>query len=165
MNKQYVDARRNLRRIIETNPFYASAYERLGYSYYCEGNYEKAIEYYEKSDSLTGQLSSKIEIVIALAHSGQKDKAKKFFNKLINQDELNEQGMFSIGMSPGGGSAVAMAMACFSLSESDEAFRWLEKAYDKREPLLIGLKIDPIYDPFRGDPRFIRIYKKMNFPE
>lgn len=165
MNKQYDAARRTLSKITVTNQSYAFAHERIGYSYYCEGNYEKAIEHFEKSDSLTGLLSSKIEIVIALAHSGHKDQAKKLFEQLISETKSMEQEVYSIGMSPGSGYAATMAMVYFSFEEPDEAFIWLYKAYENREGMMVGLKIEPIYDPFRKDPRFIKIYKKMNFPE
>ncbi len=35
----------------------------------------------------------------------------------------------------------------------DETFAWLQKCYDARSPLTT-LKVDPMYDPLRSDPRF-----------
>jgi tetratricopeptide (TPR) repeat protein len=165
LNKQYEDARRNLQKIIVTNPDYAAAYNRIGYSYYIEGNFAEAIKNYNKAFDLSGQLSSKIEIVIALAHSGKIDEAKKLFDQILIENKLLNQRDFVIGAGIGVGYAASMAMVYFSFGEPDEAFVWLNKAYDEREALMIGLKIDPIYDPYRKDPRFISIYKKMNFPE
>jgi len=165
LNKQYDDARRYLMKIIDINPDYAAAHERMGYSYYCEGKYEEAIEKFKKSYILSGNLSSKIEIVIALAHSGQKDEAKKLFGEILIENKSLNQKDFVIGTGIGVGYATSMAMVHFSFEEPDEAFKWLDQAYEDREGLMIGLKIDPIFDPFREDPRFIKIYKKMNFPE
>ena len=34
------------------------------------------------------------------------------------------------------------------------AFEWLEKAAEARDPLLCYLKVGPIYDPIRNDPRY-----------
>jgi TolB-like protein/tetratricopeptide (TPR) repeat protein len=165
LNKQYDKAERNLMKIIDTDPNYAAAYERMGYNYYCQGKYEEAIENFKKSYILSGNLSSKLEIVIALAHSGKKDEAKKLFEEFQTENKSLKQKDFVIGTGIGAGYATSMAMVYFSFGEPDEAFIWLNKAYENREGAMIGLKIDPIYDPFRNDPRFIKIYKKMNFPE
>ena len=40
------------------------------------------------------------------------------------------------------------------LGNKDEAFRWLERAYQARHAHLIHIKVDPRLDPLRSDPRF-----------
>jgi serine/threonine protein kinase/Flp pilus assembly protein TadD len=47
------------------------------------------------------------------------------------------------------------------LEKKDEAFEFLEKSYELREPSLINLKIDPIFDSLRTDPRYKALLKKM----
>jgi hypothetical protein len=47
-----------------------------------------------------------------------------------------------------------------ALGESDQAFQWLEKAYEGHR-LLLWLKVDPEYDPLRSDPRFSALLRKM----
>jgi len=165
LNKQYKDARQNLMKIIDTDPNYATAYERMGYCYYSEGKHEEAIKHYEKSYRLSGNLSPKLEIVIALSHSGKKDEAKQLFEKILIENKSSNQKNFLIGTGTGPGYDTSMAMVYFSFEEPDEAFRWLDTAYEKKEGMLIGLRIDPIFDPFRNDPRFKEICKKMNFPD
>lgn len=171
LNKQYEDARRNLENILATNPDYSAAYERIGYSYFCEGKFEEAINNYKKADNyfkkvnnLSGQFSTRLEIVIALADSGKIDEAKKLFHQILDESKSLDRKDFAIGTGVGVGYSASMAMVCFSFGEPDEAFRWLNEAYERREPLLIALKIEPIFDPYRTDPRFISIYNKMNFP-
>ena len=39
----------------------------------------------------------------------------------------------------------------------------LEQAYYANSEFLVWLKVDRIYDPLRGEPRFVAIMKKMNF--
>ena len=50
------------------------------------------------------------------------------------------------------------------LGESDAAFEWLERAYEERDYFLVWLKVDPMYDPLRDDPRLANLLQRMNFP-
>ena len=45
-----------------------------------------------------------------------------------------------------------------------EAFQWLERAYLQRNSGLIGLKVDPLLNNLRHDPRYAALLKKLNFP-
>ena len=40
------------------------------------------------------------------------------------------------------------------LAEGDRAFAWLERAYQEHSTTMQIIKVDPIFDPLRGDPRF-----------
>ena len=44
--------------------------------------------------------------------------------------------------------------AYVGLSDKDQAFAWLEKAYTQHSNLITSLKVDPYLDPLRDDPRF-----------
>ena len=47
----------------------------------------------------------------------------------------------------------------------DRTFEWLEKSYQMRDPdLMINLRGDPLLAPFRGDPRYSALLRKMNLP-
>jgi TolB-like protein/Tfp pilus assembly protein PilF len=50
------------------------------------------------------------------------------------------------------------------LGEKDEAFRWLEKAYEARSQCLPFLKVDPQLDPIRSDPRYADLVRRLAFP-
>lgn len=47
--------------------------------------------------------------------------------------------------------------------EKGHAFGWLEKAYEERDPWLIVLKVDPLWDPLRSDSRFEDLLRRMKF--
>ena len=51
------------------------------------------------------------------------------------------------------------------LGDKDQAFAWLEKAYEKHDGPLYLLKVSPWWDPLRDDPRFDDLLRRMNFPE
>ena len=50
-----------------------------------------------------------------------------------------------------------------TLSEKDEAFRWLEKTYQDRVSTMVQLNVDPFMDNIRSDPRFKEYLKKAGF--
>ena len=50
--------------------------------------------------------------------------------------------------------AVYSAAIYAGLGDRDQAMKWLEKAYQERTEYLIYLKVEPMADPLRSDPRF-----------
>jgi uncharacterized protein HemY len=51
------------------------------------------------------------------------------------------------------------------LGDKDQAFAWLEKAYEKHDMELVRLKYNLRFDPIRDDPRFQDLLRRMNFPK
>jgi TolB-like protein len=61
--------------------------------------------------------------------------------------------------------AISLAESYASRGEKDEAFKWLMRAYENREPWVIEIKSDPLLRNLRGDPRFTALLHKMKLPE
>ena len=57
--------------------------------------------------------------------------------------------------------AVYVAGAYASIGDRDQAFAWLERAYAEHPSELISLKVEPGWDPLRGDPRFQRLLERV----
>ena len=56
----------------------------------------------------------------------------------------------------------AMVAIVFSgLGDKDQAMTWLEKALEERDPWLTGLKVDPMFDSLRSDPRFLDLLRRI----
>jgi tetratricopeptide (TPR) repeat protein len=49
--------------------------------------------------------------------------------------------------------------------EPDQAFAWLDRAYDVRNELLLGILGDSFLKSLRSDPRYKAFLRKMNLPE
>ena len=49
--------------------------------------------------------------------------------------------------------------------DADTTFYWLERAYDARSPILVHLSGFPSFDPFRSDPRFQDLMRRIGFPQ
>jgi hypothetical protein len=46
------------------------------------------------------------------------------------------------------------AIVCAGLKDNDKAIEYLNKAYDARHPGLVLIRIEPMFDGIRNDPRF-----------
>jgi TolB-like protein/tetratricopeptide (TPR) repeat protein len=64
------------------------------------------------------------------------------------------------------GDAVAYQLASIAAQKGDTptALDWLDVAYRLKDPGLAWLKVDPLLDPLRKEPRFQEIQRKLNFP-
>jgi tetratricopeptide (TPR) repeat protein len=58
-------------------------------------------------------------------------------------------------------SPVSIAYVHTALGDTDQAFENLDRAIEDRDPNLLGLKSNPIFDPLRNDPRYHALLKKM----
>jgi TolB-like protein/Tfp pilus assembly protein PilF len=52
-----------------------------------------------------------------------------------------------------------------ALGNKDQAFEWLDKAYQERPSEMIFFRVSPEMDPLRSDPRYHAMLKRMNFPQ
>ncbi len=74
--------------------------------------------------------------------AGRRGEAIKVLNELL---ELNERRYVT---------PAALANVYIGLGDKDQAFVWLEKAFRERSYYIAFLKVFPIVDPLRSDPRF-----------
>ena len=57
------------------------------------------------------------------------------------------------------------AYAYLGLGDKDQALTYLEQAYEEQDPALFWLKMSPIFDPLRSEPRFQELLRRVNFPQ
>jgi len=57
-------------------------------------------------------------------------------------------------------SAYHVAAIYGALGDTDEAFEWLDRAYEERSPWIGYMNVDPRLDPLRSDPRFDALLRK-----
>jgi TolB-like protein/Flp pilus assembly protein TadD len=58
----------------------------------------------------------------------------------------------------------AMALVHAGIGDPDQVFSWLERALDAHDVHLVFLPIDPKWDAFRADPRFLSVLKRSGIP-
>jgi tetratricopeptide (TPR) repeat protein len=61
-------------------------------------------------------------------------------------------------------SPAVVASVYVGLGDKDQALAWLERAIDDRTWSMFLLRVEPMLDPLRGDPRFTRLIQRVGLP-
>jgi hypothetical protein len=61
--------------------------------------------------------------------------------------------------------AIEIARIYAGLDEKDQAFEWLEKAYEEHSFVMAYLKADPKWENLRGDPRYADLLRRMGLAD
>ncbi len=142
-----------LRRTLELDPTYSVALVFLGSAYEQKAMYEEAIEVLQKAAALSrGDIAPKGWLGYLYALSDRGDEARKILGEFKELSKQRE------------GVAIAIARIYKGLGQKDEAFEWLEKAYEERDSDMVWLRTWPGFDSLRSDPRFQDLLRRMNFP-
>ena len=60
-------------------------------------------------------------------------------------------------------SPVELAQVHIALGNKEKALDWIERAVDERRGWAAYLRVHPILDPVRGEPRFAQLVERMKF--
>ena len=61
--------------------------------------------------------------------------------------------------------APMLALAYAGMNNKDQAFGWLQKACSEHSSAVTALKVDPVYDPLRSDPRFQDLLRRVGLAQ
>jgi DNA-binding winged helix-turn-helix (wHTH) protein/TolB-like protein len=151
-NRQYDEALKQLTTVLAMKKDFPLAHLWLGRSYQQLGRYDEALaEFHQIQDAFHGWPVSIAALGFVNAISNHKLEAEKALRELEN---LSKQKYVS---------AYAVALVYAGLGDKDQAFQWLNKAFDERSHWLVWLKLDPGWDGLRGDSRFDDLVKRMHF--
>ncbi len=150
---RYDDAEAALARAHEANPSYAYTHLARGFLHERRGDLEAAFaEYKQGAEASNGEPNYLAAVAYGHAILGRREEARKLLEELVEQSAHTFVRSMSI------------AQVHVGLGEIDEAFVWLEKAFENREHYLTELNVDPRWDPLRGDPRFDDLIRRMGLP-
>lgn len=148
--RRYDEAIHELRSVLAIKPDDANALWYLGFVLIAKNQPGEAIPVLEKAVSVSNRLPAVIGILIrAYAHAGRRGDALRLVAELKRRRK--------VGYVPAG----AFVNAYLGLGENDEAFVWLERAYQEQSNILQFLKTHPFFDPIRGDPRFADLLRRV----
>jgi DNA-binding winged helix-turn-helix (wHTH) protein/TolB-like protein/Tfp pilus assembly protein PilF len=139
-----------LKKTIEMERTFPLSHLFLAMAYRQKGMYEEAIKTIEVEAKLPGArrlFSSVLGYFYAVA--GRKAEARAILQQLNSSS----------------GAEFEIALIHIGLGDTDQAFEWLDKAYNKRDQYLLYLKVDPNMDTLRSDPRFANLMNKIGLSQ
>lgn len=146
--KQPDAAIRELHEALELNPQLDIAHQLLGHAYLQQGEHSEAIAAMRRAAELSGPRDS-AQLAFIYGATGRPAEARRILRRLLDSAPQRYLPPFHI------------AMAYAGLGDADEAFRWLETAYDERASFMDGLAVTMGFDAIRSDPRFDRLLRRM----
>ena len=149
------EALQQLRETLQMNPHFAPAHQTLGWAYLNKGKHQEAIQEFQQALQLSGTDDTDImmDLGFAYAAAGNRQEARKILAKL---KELHQRGLVPSG---------SIAILYGALGDLNQAFAWLDKAYDERDPELTYLKVPGRrFEPLRHDARYQQLVRRIGFP-
>ena len=146
-SRRYEEALAVFDEILAVRPTATYANWSRGVVYIHQGRFEEALAEFNKC------ISCPWSIGVANALLGETDKAQAMIDNYLERNKTEYV------------RASFVAIQYAAIGDNDEAFKWLEKAYDDREMWLEWLRSDPLWDLLRDDPRFDELIARMNFPQ
>ncbi len=115
-----------------------------------KGMYKEAEEAIKQAIRLSGvDVRAKATLGHAYAVAGKREEALLVLNELKDLSAKRYVSPYFI------------ALIYVGLKEDDQAVAWLQKAADERHPYLILMKVEPVFDHLRADPRFVQLEKRV----
>ena len=152
--RRYDEAIAQLRNVIEMDPNHYQAYWILGHTYAANKQFDEAIAASQKAVELSGRTPGALGILgLAYGLANRKAEANKVLNELL---ELNKARYVT---------PAAFVNVYIGLGDKDKAFEWLETAYMERSNYVAYLKVFPIVDPLRSDPRYADLLRRIGLPQ
>ncbi|HEY0004256.1 MAG TPA: protein kinase [Pyrinomonadaceae bacterium] len=147
--RQYDKAIEQLRKTIEMDESFYYAHFELGMAYTMKGSFAEAISEYRQA----GELDDDPYVLALLGHayamSGRRDEALKVLDQLKEMAKtryVREQ---------------CFILIYAGLGQKDEAFQWLETSYQNHSQNMTRLRVNPLLDNLRSDPRFDEMVRRV----
>jgi len=147
--RRYDDAIVQIKRTLELDPTSTLAHHLLGCCLLWKGDAAGAIAEFERSKIMVAGAWYQGLLGYAHATSGDRPKTEQILREL---EQMAKRQYVS---------STAFADIHLGLGEKEKALDWLEKAYQDQESACWYLKVDPIYDRVRDEPRFEALVQKV----
>ena len=152
--RNYDEALAECRRALELDEDLALAYYVMAVCYLKKQMYDEAVEMHLKSLSLTGMSEEQKRIGRLAYQTAGRD---GFLRWLIAEGNQAWQQPYN--------TAYLTAAAYSELGEPEDAFSWLEQAFTVHSGYITYLKVDPLFDNLRGDPRFDELLRRIGLAD
>lgn len=139
------------KRALEIEPNFFFTHNILADAYAAKGMYSEAIAEYQESFRMRGGNAPNIEALLGVIYvkTGERAKAEELL------ENLKEKAV----------TPTELSLLYDSLGMRDEAFAVLEKAFAERRGDLGFMRVNPLFDNLRPDPRFADLLRRMGLPQ
>ena len=135
---------------VELDPNFAAAHLLLGEDYVQVGAYGEGVNELKRAATLSGGCPLyTAQVAVALAATGRRREALRIAREL----QMTSRKRY---VSPYG-----LAQIYAALGRKDDAFKWLQVAYDDRAVWMGYLAVDPIFDRYRSDEHFQELLRRI----
>ncbi len=149
-SRRYDEAIRELRSALAVKPDDADNLWLLGFTLVLKGQPNEAIPVLEKAAKLANRASGYLDVLAAAyARAGRRRHALRILAELKKRKQK--------GYVP----AASFLIVYLGLGENEQAFAWLDEAYKERSNMLQFVKVHPLMDPLRNDPRFADLVRRV----
>jgi serine/threonine-protein kinase len=143
-----------LQKAVELDPNFVRAHFLLGRAYAQKGQCGEALAEFQRAKDLDRDSLEMLGATgLGYAWCGQKDQARKVLDQLLEMSKYRY-------VSPH-----LIAVIYAALGDRDKGFEWLDKAFEQRFGPLIYLKVNPIWDGLRSDPRFLDRLRRVGLAQ
>src|SRR6266702_8981768 len=137
-------------KLAEMDPEFASVHFFSAWAHEGLGEFDEAIKEAKRASETQGPHSfAKLGLASIYARAGKREQAVKLLEE-IQSDTFGDYK-----------SPTLVSMVKFGLGENDEAFSWLERAYQEHDLGLLYFREFPWCSEYRSDPRWLVIERKM----
>jgi adenylate cyclase len=144
------EAEKQARKTLEIDPHFFLARYYLGGILQMKGRLTEAIPEFQKAAELNNDPYSLAMLGQAYARNGQKEEAQKVLARLTDEAKSRYVAPY------------AWALLYLGLGEKERALAELERAYQTGDTnYLFIIKVDPLLDDLRGQPRFEALVQKV----
>ena len=154
--RQYDEAIVICKKVANDDPTFARVHLRLAYAYWGKRMYPQVIEEWKAYGELSGDRNES-DFASATEQGFRSAGWKGALAKGIEARQAQRKTGYL--------SAYQIAELYAELEDKDQAFRWLNTAYQERDWWLRGLRTDFVLDPIRYDPRFAELVRKVGLPQ
>lgn len=138
-----------LRSVIEINDGFVMGHRLLAWAYIVTEMNAEAVVEGKKIEGLSTEATSSANAACAYAKAGLKEEAVAILNRLLKEHDTHYVDPFAI------------TVIYASLQNEANTLAWMEKAVNEKSPGAPYVRVVPMFDFLRDNPRFREISKKM----
>jgi tetratricopeptide (TPR) repeat protein len=148
--REYDAAVDQYEKTLELDPNYYQARFLLALAYMQKGRLDEAVAELQKAADISGR-NPRVVAYLGYAYA-RASKRREAQNVL---DELKARSANAYV------SSYVFAIVYLGLGDRDRAFEWLEKTVPEHDDKLLFLKVEPVMDDLRSDPRFEDLVRRV----